>query len=153
MEYLVSVFMGGKCVHSYFSNDLDDLVTITALYKGCDLSIYNLIQYRSLKPDEIYEEVVKSRQRWKESFEKHEETPPPPPPEITDKPKPQKRIKYWKRPVVCMETGQVFGSVRECSDHIGLPYMTITNCIKNKNATRGLHFAIVETTEEDTEDE
>lgn len=147
MKYLVSVFVSGKCIHSYFSDNLDDLVTIVALYPHCELSIYDMTNLRSLKRDEIYEEVVKSRQRFKVAMEKRVSAPLPPI-EPVDKPQPQKRVKNWKRTVLCIETGQVFNSVRDCSDHIGLPYTTIVNCIKNKNATRGLHFAIVDNNEE-----
>ena len=151
MKYLVSVFVAGKCVHTYYSDDLDELVTVVALYPHCDLSICDMGVLRTLTPDEIYCEVQQSRRRCREAMERRAETSSPPP-EPEDSPGPKRRMKNWKRPVLCVETGQVFGSVRECSDHTGLPYMTITNCIKNGNATRGLHFAIMKKKEEDGRD-
>lgn len=143
-RFLVSVFIKGKCVHSYFSPNLDDLVTIKALYKGCELGIYDFEIPAPLSNEAVAAEVIKSRKRWKESLQRKRQVPAP---KIEKPVKPKihkKRIKYWKRRVICVETGQIFGSVRECSNRIGLPYTTIVNCIKNKNATRGLHFSLVE---------
>lgn len=147
-RYLVSVVIAGKCVHSYFSSNLDDLVTIKALYKGCVLGIFDMSTLTALTPAEIAEELTKSRLRWKKSLQPELEPEPEPVIEEEKKPEPQKHPKCWKRRVICEETGQIFDSVRECSEHIGLPYMTIVNCIKNKNATRGLHFTAVENKEE-----
>ena len=138
-NYLVSVFVDGKNVNSYFSENLDDLVTIKALHKNCDISIFDFDNFVRFTQDQVEREIIRSGKRWKESLDKPkiEETIPPQPKE---KPKKEKRKKYWQRPVLCVETGQVFGSIRECSDKLGIPYMTICNCIKNKNATRGVHF-------------
>lgn len=146
-RYLVSVVIAGKCVHSYFSSNLDDLVTIKALYKGCEISIFDMERLIALTASEITEELVKSRLRWKNSL--HPEPVQPEPVVEEEKPKVQKHPKCWKRTVLCVETGQIFDSVRECSEHIGLPYMTIVNCIKNKNATRGLHFTAIDNQDED----
>lgn len=138
-NYLVSVFVDGKNVNSYFSENLDDLVTIKALHKNCDISIFDFDNFVRFTQDQVEREIIRSGKRWKESLDKPkiEETIPPQPKE---KPKKEKRKKYWERPVLCVETGQVFSSIRECSDKLGIPYMTITNCIKNGNATRGVHF-------------
>lgn len=138
-NYLVSVFVGGKNVNSYFSENLDDLVTIKALHKDSEISIFDLQNYTTLPQSEVEREITKSGLRWKKSMEKQKEKEDVPQ-TIVEKPKKQKTKKYWERPVMCVETGQVFSSIRECSDHLGIPYMTITNCIKNKNATRGVHF-------------
>lgn len=143
-RYLVSVFLNGRCVHSYFSDNLDDLVTIMAMYRRCGLSIFDFTVFRSLSYGEIADEVAASRMRWKKSLERQKEKETPPAAEEEKEPLPNKPQKKWKLPVMCVETGQVFKSLTECSNHIGLPYMTIMNCIKNKNATRGLHFMVVE---------
>ena len=138
-NYLVSVFVDGKSVNSYFSKNLDDLVTIKALHKNCEIQIYDLDNFERLTPVQVEREIIRSGKRWKKSLEKPEvvEAIQQPPKE---KPKKEKRKKYWERPVLCVETGQVFSSIRECSDKLGIPYMTITNCITNGNATRGVHF-------------
>lgn len=138
-NYFVSVFVDGKNVNSYFSENLDDLVTIKALHKDCEISIFDFDNFVRFTPSQVEREIVKSGKRWKKSLEKPKVAEP-----IIEKPKEapkkEKRKKYWERPVLCVETGQVFSSIRECSDKLGIPYMTITNCIKNKNATRGVHF-------------
>lgn len=138
-NYLVSVFVGGKCVNLYYSENLDDLVTIKALYKDCEIFIFDIKTYETFSKALVDAEIQRSRLRWKKSLER---------PNIdifnnksvAKKPKKLKPKKYWERPVMCVETLQVFRSIRECSEHTGIPYMTITNCIKNGNATRGVHF-------------
>lgn len=137
-NYLVSVFVDGKNVNSYFSKNLDNLVTIKAIYTDCEIHIFDYENFAHLTPEQVECEIVKSRERWKKSLgqlklvETISEQP--------DNPKKEKLKKYWERCVLCVETGQVFSSIRECSKKTGIPYMTISNCIKNKNATRGIHF-------------
>lgn len=48
----------------------------------------------------------------------------------------------WSTPIRCVETGEEFKTVRDCSKHLKIPYMTIYNCVKNGNAHKktGLHF-------------
>ncbi len=138
-NYLVSVFVDGRNVNSYFSENLDDLVTIKAMHKDCDISIFDLQNFSTMPKEQVEAEIRKSGERWKKSLERVEAVLQPRN-ERKEKPKREKRKKYWERPVRCVETGQVFLSIRECSEKTGIPYMTISNCIKNKNATRGLHF-------------
>ena len=52
--------------------------------------------------------------------------------------------KDWNKTIRCVETGQIFPTIRDCSNKTGIPYMTIYNCVNNKNATRGLHFVLCE---------
>ena len=56
----------------------------------------------------------------------------------------------WEKNVRCVEKNKVYGSIRECSDDLGIPYMTIYNAIINKNATRDskLHFELIECKEQ-----
>lgn len=138
-NYLVSVFVRGRNVNSYFSENLDDLITIKALHKDCEICIFDLVSFCTMPKEQVESEIRKSGERWKKSLDRTEQLPQP----MKQKAEPtkkEKRKKYWERPVRCVETGQVFSSIRECSDHTGIPYMTIANCIKRKNATRGVHF-------------
>lgn len=139
-NYLVSVFVSNKNVYSFFSKDLDDLVTIRALYRDGDISIFDLSDFSILPKSQVDIEVRKSGLRWKRSLESksivEEKRVENKQPVATER-----RKKQWERPVLCVETGQVFKSIRECSDKLGIPYMTICNCIKNRNATRGVHFS------------
>lgn len=137
-NYLVSVFIDGRNVHSYFSSNLDDLVTVKALYPSAEIQIFDLNDFTQHPASLVTKEIYDSGIRWKRSIETQryrvEEKS-----DVT-KPKKVKEKKKWERPVLCIETGQYYCSIRECSEHTGIPYMTIVNCIKNGNATRGVHF-------------
>lgn len=143
-NYFVSVFVAGKNVSSYWSDNLDDLVTIKAMYKGCDICIFDFHNFAQLSVEDVQREIGLASSRWRKSLEKPapivvlEELPSE---EVAAKPKKSKPRKYWERPVMCVETGQVFASIRECSDKLGIPYMTIANCIRRGNTTRGVHFS------------
>lgn len=137
-NYLVSVFVDGRNENSYFSENLDDLVTIKAMHKDCEICIFDLRDFSTLTKEQVEAEITKSGVRWKKSLDKTTEVIVKPIPK--QKPQRVKQGKYWERSVRCVETGQVFRSIRDCSEKTGIPYMTIVNCIKNKNATRGVHF-------------
>lgn len=47
------------------------------------------------------------------------------------------------RPVVCVETGERFESIRECSKHFGIPYKAIWNSMVYGNPRQGYHFTDV----------
>lgn len=139
LNYLVSVFVDDKNVNSYFSENLDDLITIKALHKDCDICIFDFDNFVRFTPEQVEREIIRSGKRWKESLErtKIEETIPPQPKE---KPKKEKRKKYWERPVLCVETGQVFCSIRECCERLGISNKSLWNAINSGNARNGLHF-------------
>ena len=139
-KYFVSVFVKDRYANSYFSKNLDDLVTIKALHKDCEICIFDLEDFVRFTPEQVENEIQNSGKRWKMSLMKRQEYIEEVEKEEEQKPKPTKNKKYWERAVICVETGQIFGSIRECSERIGIPYMTIVNCIKNGNATRCLHF-------------
>jgi len=139
-NYLVSVFEDGKNVNLYFLDNLYEIIIIKARHKDCEIGIFDIDNCVRFTPSQVEREIIKAGKHWKKSLEKQKDAEP-----IVEKPKEkpkkEKQKKNWERPVLCVETGQVFSSIRECSDKLGIPYMTITNCIKNKNATRGVHFA------------
>lgn len=141
-NYLVSVFVDGKNENSYFSENLDDLVTIKAVHKDCEISIFDLTTFTRMSMAQVEIEIKKSGERWKKSKFMVAAVP-----KRTEQKKKVAKAKKcgWERPVRCVETGQVFRSIRDCCEKTGIPYMTIVNCIKNKNATRGVHFANVAT--------
>lgn len=43
----------------------------------------------------------------------------------------------WSKKIRCIETGMVFNSIRDCSNEMKIPYMTVYNCILNGNQSRG----------------
>ncbi len=69
-NYLVSVFVDGKNVNSYFSDNLDDLVTIKALHKDCEITIFDINNFVHYSHEQVEHEIVKSGQRWKKSLER-----------------------------------------------------------------------------------
>lgn len=136
-NYFVSIFVDGKNVGSHYSEDLTELVTVKAMYKGCELDILDMNTFQHLSEYEVRQKVNESVRSWKMALAVK--------PVVEEKAEPQyvhrpKGKDVWKRAVMCVETKQVFQSIRECSEKIGIPYMTIANCIKNGNATRGVHF-------------
>lgn len=42
----------------------------------------------------------------------------------------------WSKKIRCIETGMVFNSIRDCSNEMKIPYMTVYNCILNGNQSR-----------------
>ena len=143
-NYLVSVFVDGKNENSYFSENLDDLVTIKAMHKNCEISIFDLNTFEILSKGAIDAEIRRSRERWKQS-----------PKNACEDPK-KKRVrkerikvsKYWERPVRCVETGQMFPTIKDCSDFLGISHKSIWNAVNSGRARHGLHFANVAKTEQ-----
>lgn len=137
-NYLVSVFVMGRIVNSYFSENLDDLVTIKALHKNCEINIFDLLSFTTMPKSQVEIEIKKSGERWKKSMERVAETPKRSSQTLITKR--QKVKKYWERPVVCVETGQLFSSIRECSEHLGISHKSIWNAINSGKPRHGLHF-------------
>lgn len=135
-NYLVSVFVGGRNVNSYFSENLDDLVTIKAMHKNCEISIFDLLNFSTLTKSEVDAEIRKSGERWKKSVVKSDTSLQ----RVVRKTIRPKVNKFWERPVRCVETGQVFSSIRECSEHLGISHKSIWNAINSGRARHGLHF-------------
>ena len=133
-------------MNSYYSENLDDLVTIKAMHKDCEISIFDLNTFIRMPKEQVEMEIKKSGERWKKTgfratvTQQHARSS-----KTSVKQKVGIRQNGWERPVKCVETGQVFRSIRDCCEKTGIPYMTIVNCIKNKNATRGVHFVNADT--------
>lgn len=132
-RYFISVFVEGHNVYMFFATHLHDLATVKAIYRTCDIEVYDIFENARLSPKQVRAEIARAGVFLQK---KYEETPPPPP--IAEKK--ISRGKNWARSVLCVETGQIFNTVRECCEVTGIPYMTIINCIKNGNATRNVHF-------------
>ena len=138
-NYLVSVFVGGKNVNSYYSDNLDDLITIKALHRDCEITIFDIKNFVHYTQSQVENEIAKSAKRWKQSLrnERIVSELPRPTAERTER---KKVKKYWDRPVKCVETGQVFDTIRDCCDHLGLSYKSGWNAINNGRSRCGLHF-------------
>lgn len=143
-NYLVSVFLNGKNANSYYSENLDDLVTIKALHKGCTISIFDLRTYELLSKEQVANEIRQSGLRWKQSIDKSSkselEALAALSPVVVKKEKKLKPKKYWERAVMCIETGQVFTSIRKCCEHFGLSHKSVWNAINSGKSRKGFHF-------------
>lgn len=119
-KYFVSIFREGKCVKTMFVEGKDKLSVLRATNQGCEITAFSLDGINPFK-EERPKKVSKLRT-------------------LPDNKRISNRFKNWGLTVKCLETGQVFSSIRECSDAMGIPYTTIVNCLKNGNQTRGYHF-------------
>ena len=67
-KFFVSVFVKDKYVNSYFSKNLDDLVTIKALHRDCEIYIFDLEDFVLFTRDQVDTEIFKSGLRWRKSI-------------------------------------------------------------------------------------
>ncbi len=118
--YLAVFVKDGKVKEQHHLKTSDQVEVFKAIAhsKGCDIDVFSLV----LPESKVAEKEIA--------------------PKCNETNKIQK--KGWERPVLCVETGQVFPTIRDCSEKTGIPYMTISNCIRRKNATRGVHFAFTD---------
>lgn len=140
LNYFVSVFFSGKYRYSYYSENLDELVTIKAMHKGCDIEIFDLQDFKQLSSTQVSRELKLSISRWKKSELSLPIQADDDGEDEVRTIKARKTSKSWVRPVMCVETGQVFASAKECSDKLCIPYTTIIYSIKCEREIRGLHF-------------
>ena len=49
-----------------------------------------------------------------------------------------------KRKIVCMETGEVFGSIKECAEKTGNDRRNIDNSLKRHRSVKGFHYKYIE---------
>lgn len=144
-NYLVSVFVDGKNKNSYFSENLDDLVTINAVHKNCEISIFDLNTFETLSKEAVDSEIQRSRARFTQLPKKTQTKPK----ERFARTKQIQKVKFWERSVLCVETGQVFSNIKECSEHFGVSHKSIWNAVNSGRARHGLHFKNVNVTKDD----
>lgn len=150
-NYIIYAFVGGKCAGMYDAINLDTLVVVIALHKDCTIEICDVHDSRALTQNEITDAITASRLLWGSgNYGVSEETISS---DTEQEPKTGYQSKNWKKVVLCIETGQTYSSMRECSAQTHIPYMTIANCIKNRNATRGMHFVQIDDTKENNSSE
>jgi hypothetical protein len=117
-KYLVQFHKNGKIVDSDYCNTEDEIKVLQAMArsKGCESEVLCLAKGE--------ETIVMSS------------------PKLTDSKKKPAAKEKWEKACRCVETGQIFPTIRDCSNRMGIPYMTIYNNIKNGNVSRGFHFVL-----------
>lgn len=116
-KYITCYIKNGKVVAQYLLSFLDEVKTLEAVGRAKGYETETFVIDLSEKVETAETGI--------------------PPSEQFQKPK-----RPWNKWIKCVETGLVFPTIRECCNSMGIPYMTIYNCIKNKNSTRGYHFVV-----------
>ena len=114
-NYLIAVFnKNGKNDGLYYSDDLSELQTIKAVHKGCEIQISDIRDARFLSGDLIEKEVQANNVK-------------------------KMRI-GWSFAIRCVETDEVFKSIRVCSIEKNIPYKILYASIRNHAGIKGFHY-------------
>lgn len=111
--FLTCYYKNGKVVDQHFLNSPGEVKTLEALgrSKGYEVETF---AFECDSTHEVPKETL---------------------PEKVKQPK-----RPWNKWIRCIETGQLFPSVREASTQLGLPYKSVWNAINNGFARYGMHF-------------
>lgn len=133
MNFLVCVFVGGKCKDLFYSENLKMLPAIQSVVKDCEIEVFNLTPYHTL-----WEKKKRAPKKLHIA---------------SDSLRLQKRGKLPYK-VICTTTGVVYESVDDCSRALGIPRMTIYQAINKGFAASKMHFKyLIEEMREEDEDE
>jgi hypothetical protein len=109
-NYLIAVIKGDKVVNLHWSKALEELDTIKMLNPNCIVEVTRPV-------DGIMEKIVNPVHL-----------------------KPYSRNGKSANNVICVETGEVYVSVRDCSNKTGIPQRNIYQSIRQGGYTRGVRF-------------
>ena len=117
-KYITCYVKNGKVVEQYFLDFLDEVKTMEAVgrAKGFEPETYS-IGYDCLP---VKVETAET--------------------DMTLSVQCQEPKLAWNKPVKCVETGEVFATIKECQKKMGLSYKSLYNALKSGNARDGLHF-------------
>lgn len=117
--FLTCYVKNGKVIDQIFLNNPDEVKTMEAIGRAKGFETETFFIGDDNLPDKVENNIT-----------------------LTEQEQNQEPKRPWNKWIKCLETGRVFPTVRECSNQMGIPYMTIINCVKNGNATRNFHFVI-----------
>ena len=129
---LVSFFNKGKLLAQYYVHRLEELRTLFAIHRNSQSEVYDLDKCQFISREEVAEAVKEKEPETKKE---------------TDEKIVRPKSKNWSCKVKCIETGEVFGSINECSQKLHLSYKAIWNCLRSGSARGGLHFIQLESNE------
>lgn len=115
-NYLVSVFVGGKCASLFYSEDLCELPVCRLLFPGCEIEVHDLRKFRTLP--------------FTEQVEREYEAKPPA----------GVRSKKLMKQVVCRETKEIYPSLSACAAANDIPMSDLANSIAHLSAIKGRHY-------------
>ena len=121
-DWLVSVVKDGKVTELYYSEELNDLATIRAMHRGCIVETLRLTEVSKTE----YSEYVSAGKRKKG----------------------RKSSKPWAYRLQCVETGETWSSVVECSKATGIPSWAVYKSIHYGYNAFGKHFITLHTEEQ-----
>ena len=88
---------------------------VVARSKGCDIEVFSLRDVETTVMAEIPNEVESGTKT------------------------------RWEKVVMCIETGETFTSIRECSQKHGVTYKSLFNALNSGNPRNGKHYAYITT--------
>lgn len=116
-KFLTCFSKNDKVIELCYCCNNEEVATmaVVARSKGCDIEVF------SLRDDEIPVMVEI-------------------PNELVSKTKTK-----WEKAVICVETGETFTSIRECSIKHGVTYKSLFNALNSGNPRNGKHYAYITT--------
>ena len=113
ITFIIAYCKNNKVIDQHFINSLDEVKTLEALgrSKGYEVETF------SVERDSTHEV-----------------------PKVTLPEKVKQPKRPWNKWIRCIETDQLFPSVRACSNTLGLPYKSVWNALSNGLARDGMHF-------------
>ena len=115
-NYLISVTQDGKVVELYYSSDLRELSAIRAMHQGCYVESMKLKE-PAVKLPEYVSEGKRNRL--------------------------SRNGKPWANRVQCVETGEIWPSVVDCSKATGVALHAIYKSIHKGYNASGCHFSLI----------
>lgn len=113
-NFFVSVFVGGKCVSLFYSEDLCEIHVCRLLYKGCEIEVFDIrsMCYVSSNYVAHCERIAKSRIR----------------------------LDIKPQHVICVETKEIYSSLSDCASELGILPSYLASSIFSLAKVDGHHY-------------
>lgn len=118
-NYFVTFLKDGKVKEQHYCKTIDQVKTLQAVARSQNCTL----DYVKLSPDD---EDTKKKIEVQAKVDKTEESP--------------KTRDGWCRQILCVETGMIFRSVKECAKQFKISYKSIWNAAHSGRERQGFHF-------------